>query len=185
MKLAIITQPAFFVEEDKIISALFDEGLDNLHLMKPDSSPIYLERLLSLTPDDYRRRITTHQHYYLKSEYSLSGIHVDGATTPLPDGYKGHFSRTCYSLPETKSARKKAEYVFLDCGNREDTLAYTVDDRRVYAMDMRLEDIQRCRELGFGGVVIGSDLWSRFDMHSHRDFHELLAHFRKLRKAAG
>ena len=41
MKLVLITKPTFFVEEDKIIASLFEEGLDNLHLYKPDSSPMY------------------------------------------------------------------------------------------------------------------------------------------------
>ena len=51
MKLAIMTKSTFFVEEDKILAALFDVGLDNLHLYKPETSPIYSERLLSLLPD--------------------------------------------------------------------------------------------------------------------------------------
>ena len=36
MKLIVVTTPTFFVEEDKIITALFEEGLDILHLRKPD-----------------------------------------------------------------------------------------------------------------------------------------------------
>ena len=32
MKLIVVTTPTFFVEEDKIITALFEEGLDILHL---------------------------------------------------------------------------------------------------------------------------------------------------------
>ena len=50
MKLAIMTKSTFFVEEDKILSSLFDEGMDNLHLFKPGSSPMYAERLLTLLP---------------------------------------------------------------------------------------------------------------------------------------
>ena len=30
-----MTQPTYFVEEDKILSALFEEGLDMLHINKP------------------------------------------------------------------------------------------------------------------------------------------------------
>lgn len=41
MKLVVMTKPTFFVEEDKILATLFDEGMDNLHLYKPDSSPMY------------------------------------------------------------------------------------------------------------------------------------------------
>ena len=37
MKLIVVTAPTFFVEEDKIITALFEEGLDILHLRKPET----------------------------------------------------------------------------------------------------------------------------------------------------
>lgn len=50
MKLILITTPTYFVEEDKIITTLFDEGLDILHLRKPDTAPVYAERLLTLIP---------------------------------------------------------------------------------------------------------------------------------------
>ncbi len=48
MKLIIMTLPTYFVEEDKILTALFDEGLDMLHINKPQSEPLYAERLLTL-----------------------------------------------------------------------------------------------------------------------------------------
>ena len=66
MKLIIMTKPTFFVEEDKILTTLFEEGLDNLHLFKPNSAPVYSERLLTLLADDYRKRIMVHDHIYLK-----------------------------------------------------------------------------------------------------------------------
>ena len=80
MKLVLMTQPTFFVEEDKILSSLFEAGLDDLHLFKPGSSPMYSERLLTLLPDDYRKRITVHDNYYLKEEFKLRGIHIDDET---------------------------------------------------------------------------------------------------------
>src|SRR5574344_2564595 len=89
MKLVIMTKSTFFVEEDKILSALFDEGLENLHLYKPGSTPISSERLLSLLPDDCYNKITVHDHYYLKSEYGLRGIHIDQPEDEVPDNYKG------------------------------------------------------------------------------------------------
>lgn len=58
MKLILITKPTYFVEEDKIITTLFDEGLDYLHLRKPDTAPVYAERLLNphsgKVPETYR-----------------------------------------------------------------------------------------------------------------------------------
>ena len=108
MKLVLITKPTFFVEEDKIIASLFEEGLDNLHLYKPDSSPMYAERLLSLLPEDYYRKITVHDHYYLKSEYHLAGIHIEHPEDPVPEGYRGRFSRTCLEIDQLKAPRATA-----------------------------------------------------------------------------
>ena len=36
-KLIVITSPYFFKGEDSILSHLFDEGMQHLHLRKPDS----------------------------------------------------------------------------------------------------------------------------------------------------
>ena len=63
MKLIVVTTPTFFVEEDKIITALFEEGLDILHLRKPETPAMYSERLLTLIPEKYHRRIVTHEHF--------------------------------------------------------------------------------------------------------------------------
>ena len=50
MKVYLITTDKFFVEENIIINALFEEGLDALHLRKPFSEPVLCERLLTLIP---------------------------------------------------------------------------------------------------------------------------------------
>ena len=113
MKLIVMTKPTFFVEEDKILANLFEEGLENLHLYKPGASPMYSERLLTLLGDDYRNRITVHGHFYLKEEFRLRGIHIDDAHTEPPVGYKGNVSRTCHAISELKEAKKQSNYVFL------------------------------------------------------------------------
>lgn len=200
MKLVIMTKPTFFVEEDKILSSLFDVGLDNLHLHKPGAAPMYSERLLTLLHDDYYNKITVHGHFYLKEEYGLKGIHIDDAKTQPPAGYKGHVSRTCHSLDELKEAKKKSSYVFLrnifdslTDGNEkasftqdelEDAADHGLIDKKVYALGgMNLENIRTARELGFGGVVVCGDLWNRFDIHNQLDYKELITHFERLRKA--
>ena len=71
MKLILITPPTYCVEEDKIITALFEEGLDTLHLRKPGTAPMFAERLLTLIPEQYHKRIVVHGHFYLKEEYRL------------------------------------------------------------------------------------------------------------------
>lgn len=183
-----MTKPTFFVEEDKILATLFEEGMDNLHLCKPGAEPVYSERLLTLLPEDYRSRITVHEHFYLKQEFRLRGIHLEDVQTPLPAGYRGNYSVTCHSTDNLKEAKKHANYVFLDVPIEElqATGGHSQIDKKVYASaDMTLNSIHAARELGFGGVVICDDLWSKFDIHSQQDYKELLAHFNKLCKAAG
>ena len=200
MKLVIMTKSTFFVEEDKILTTLFDEGMDNLHLFKPGSTPLYAERLLSLIPEDYYRKITVHDHFYLKNEYDLAGIHLDSPDTEIPNNYKGKIGRTCTDIQMLKEMKKKSSCVFLknifDCiefseekktftqQQLEDAADRGLIDRHVYALGgMSLDNIRMAKTLGFGGVVICGDLWSRFDIHNQTDFKELIAHFEKLRNA--
>ncbi len=202
MKLIIKTKSAFFVEEDKILASLFDEGMDNLHLSKPGSAPMYSERLLTLLPEDSYDKITVHDHFYLKEEYGLRGIHIDDTATELPVRYKGHVSRTCRNLDELKDTERKSDYVFLrnifDSQTQKDEKAtFSMDqlkeasrrgliDKRVYALGgMNMENIRIAKDLGFGGVVICGDLWNRFNIHQGMDYKEVIAHFEKLRKAIG
>ena len=195
-----MTKSTFFVEEDKILTTLFDEGMDNLHLFKPGSTPLYAERLLSLIPEDYYRKITVHDHFYLKNEYDLAGIHLDSADTEIPNNYKGKIGRTCTDIQMLKEMKKKSSCVFLKnifyCiefseekktftqQQLEDAADKGLIDRLVYALGgMSLDNIRMAKTLGFGGVVICGDLWSRFDIHNQTDFKELIAHFEKLRNA--
>lgn len=200
MKIVLMTKPTFFVEEDKILTALFDEGLDNLHLYKPGAAPVYSERLLTLLPDDIYSKTTVHEHFYLKEEYGLRGIHIDDATSPLPEGFKGKFSRTCASIDEIREARRKAEYVFLKdtFSTNDDEKANQLQnarleraadcgliDRKVYAFGgVNIDNIRVAKELGFGGIVICNDLWDRFDIHHQLDYKELITHFERIRKMA-
>ena len=202
MKLAIMTQSTFFVEEDKILAALFEAGLDNLHLYKPGSSPIYSERLLSLLPSTTYNKITVHEHFYLKDEYNLAGIHLDDASIQEPIGYKGRISRTCKRIEDLKETKKSSSYVFLgnilnSQSNKSvlsdldmNSLTKAADcgliDKKVYALGgMNIDNIQFARDLGFGGIVICGDLWNRFNIHHQIDYKELIAHFEKLRKLVG
>ena len=200
MKLVVMTKSTFFVEEDKIIISLFEEGLENLHLYKPNSSPLYAERLLSLLPEEYDKRITVHEHFYLKSEYNLAGIHIDNENNSVPEGYKGNYSRSCTNLELLKEMKRKAKYVFLknifDCiefkeersnfnmQQLEEAANRGLIDKHVYALGgMSIDNIHLAKELGFGGVVICGDLWNRFNIHKQVDYKEVITHFERLRNA--
>ncbi len=199
MKLTVLTSSDFFVEEDKILTTLFEEGLDTLHLRKPGSEPVFCERLLSLIPQQYLCRIVVRDHFYLKDEFSLMGIHLSRRHPDAPGNYSGQVTRTCYSLHELELHRDDSPCVFLSnvfdgVSDPEVKSAYTpgvlsaarrsglIGCNVVAEGGVTLDNIERLRGLGFGGAAVCGDLWGRFDIHSHRDFKDLIRHFRLLRK---
>ena len=113
MKLILLTCPEFFVEEDKILTTLFEEGLDILHLRKPNSEPVFCERLLSLMPEQYRKKIVVHDHFYLRDEFGLMGIHLSKRHPQAPASYNGPVTRTCYDLQSVVEQKPTCEYVLL------------------------------------------------------------------------
>lgn len=201
MKLILMTTPYFFVEEHQILNALFDEGLEILHLRKPNTEPVYSERLLTLISESYRKRIVVHDHFYLKNEYGLRGIHLSHRNPELPPKYKGHISCSCRTAEEVMAHKKSCDYVFLspifsNANTESEELRMSqaqlrewsqrkVIDRKVMAFGgVNLDNIQRVKDLGFGGAVVLGDIWNRFNIHSAQDYKSLIMQFRKLRKAA-
>lgn len=199
MKLILISPPTYFVEEDKIITALFEEGLDILHLRKPNTAPIYAERLLTLVPEQYHKRIVVHGHFYLKEEFKLKGIHLNSRNPNLPGNYKGHLSCSCHSLEEVKEHKKNCDYVFIspvfDSISKKNYHAnYTPEeirkahkagiiDKKVIALGgIDVDNIRQVKEYGFGGAAIMGALWDKFDTCLDKNFGQVIEHFKKLKK---
>lgn len=199
MKLILITPPKFFIEEDKILTTLFEEGLDVLHLRKPDTSPMYSERLLTLIPKQYHKRIVTHDHFYLKEEFNLMGIHLNKRNPNIPLNYKGHVSCSCHSLEEVKQKKAHFNYVFMspifDSISKKEYLSnFSAEelkqasksgliDKKVIALGgIHTGNIQTLKKYGFGGVAVLGDIWDRYDEHETINYAEIIERFRLLKK---
>lgn len=201
MKLIVVTAPTFFVEEDKIITALFEEGLDILHLRKPETPAMYSERLLTLIPEKYHKHIVTHEHFYLQEEFSLMGIHLNSRNPNEPHDYSGNLSCTCHSLNEVQKKKHFYDYLFLspiyNCITKSGTMSgFTAEelhlagknkviDSRIMALGgITPDNILEVKSYGFGGAVIMGDLWNKFNACTDRDYLEVIRHFKKLKKMA-
>ena len=196
-----MTTPYFFIEEHRILSALFDEGLDVLHMRKPDSEVVYSERLLTLLPTTYRKKVMIHDHFYLKKEYGLRGLHINPRSAATDKKYSGSMSCTLGNIEEVEAMKKMFDYMFLgplyNSNLPENQKGSLIDkenlvkgarsgaiDRKVMAMgNVTLDNVAELRDLNFGGVVILGDIWNKFNIHSTQDFKELIEHFKRLRKA--
>ncbi|NDV64491.1 thiamine phosphate synthase [Bacteroides sp. 224] len=199
MKLIVITPPTFFIEEDKIITVLFEEGLDILHLRKPEASAMYSERLLTLIPEKYHKRIVTHEHFYLKEEFKLMGIHLNTRNPKEPHDYAGHVSCSCRSLDDLGRKKHFYDYVFLrpmydtESGLLTD---YTAEDLRQAAKEKLIdtnvmafggitpENILEVKDFGFGGAVVMNNLWDKFDTQRDKDYVGIIEHFKMLKEMA-
>lgn len=201
MKLIVITTPTFFTEEDQIITALFEEGLDYLHLRKPGTEPIYAERLLTLIPEQYHKRIVVHDHFYLTEEFNLLGIHLNHRNPEIPTSYKGHISCSCHSIDDVKRRKVLCDYVFLSpifdsISKNNYSSAYSgsqlmqasktgIIDRKVIALGgIQSNNIRHVKELGFGGAAVLGDIWNRFDSFNTVSYKSIIDHFKKLKKLA-
>ena len=201
MKLIVVTAPTFFVEEEDIITALFEEGLDILHLRKPETSAMYSERLLTLIPEKYHKRIVTHEHFYLQEEFNLMGIHLNQRNPNEPHDYAGNVSTMCHTLDDLTCKKRFYDYVFL---TPHEEFTYSADfltdytpeqlkrakkmkqiDSRVMAFGGTLENVKEIKKYGFGGAVIMNDLWHKFNASTDRDYQAIIDHFKKIKAKVG
>ena len=167
MKLALMTQPTFFVEEDKILTSLFEEGLDDLHLYKPGSEPMYSERLLTLLADEYWHITRTCTHLDQLKEAKRHADYV--LLKYIFDSQTEADQKATFTMAELQEASRRG-----------------LIDKHVYALGgMNMDTVRTARDLGFGGIVISGDLWNRFNIHQELDYRALIDHFVKLRKAVG
>lgn len=199
MKLIAMTTPTFFVEEDQIITALFEEGLDILHLRKPETPPMYSERLLTLIPQKYHKRIVVHDHFYLQEEFGLMGIHLNERNPNEPHDYSGHLTSSCQTLEEVKVKKRFYDYVLLfpvfdgispsamPAGFTLDELkaaekSHVIDSHVMALGGVREQNIRTVKKLGFGGAVLLGDLWNQFDYRNNLNYDGIIQHFIKLKE---
>ena len=191
MKLIVITSPAFLADEGASVNALFEAGLEILHLRKPHSSSDEVERLVQSVSEPFRNRIVLHEHFELVGKYGLKGIHLNARNPVAPEGYRGHISRSCHSLQEVEGWKAVCDYVFLspiyDSISKEGYGAHftaeqlqdarlcgLIDEKVVALGGICTDNIPEVNSFGFGGVALLGDVWNREGAEFLPHFHQLL-----------
>ena len=112
-QLIAITLPTFFPREAQVITTLFQNGLERLHLRKPAASADELRRLLDEIPGEYHPAIALHDHFELWAEYpAIGGVHLNSRNAEVPPGFRGRISRSCHTFEEVV-ANRQLDYCFL------------------------------------------------------------------------
>lgn len=76
----VITNPIPIVNEINTIHALFECGLELIHVRKPDFSKEEMKVYLSKITKDYRSRLVLHQHHQLALDFGINRIHLTQGT---------------------------------------------------------------------------------------------------------
>ena len=175
--LIVITTPTLYPDEGELISSLFNEGLEKLHLRKPEAYADSLIHLLEQIPEEYYSRRVLHDHFEITTTFPVGGIHLNKRNTDIPVHFKGSVSRSCHSLKELEEW-KNLDYLFLSpifqsiskegYGNGfpwNDLVEASnkgIITPRVFALGgMNVEQIQQTKDLNFGGAVVLGALWGK------------------------
>ena len=189
MKLAVATKPTFFVEEDKIITRLFDEGLDYLFLYKEYPHPQFVERLLNLIPKKYHKRIYS-CNSRLMQEYKLAGTLFSlGSNAPL-DNEKGKIVGYASNLQHLKELRKTYDIVCFGPLGRTfyqsaelNEIGKKMINKNTWAFgNIDESNLKRLTNYGFGGVILDELIWDNFDSCRSTDYTELVDRFKRIKK---
>ena len=74
--LTVISSPTAVTAEAGIINVLFEEGLEILHIRKPDTEVDELRALIEKIHSKYHHQIVLHQHHEIANDYGIKRWHI-------------------------------------------------------------------------------------------------------------
>jgi thiamine-phosphate pyrophosphorylase len=182
MNIAVITWPEFFEGEAEAIEALFEAGLDVLHLRKPTAETEALRQFVEKINTKFHGRITVHGRLDAIRDLGVGGFHIPKVEWQVNTIRKltgKRLSRSCHSLEEVKVSLTLCNYVFLSpifdsisksgygaafsaeelaTGRRAEIIT-----RQVYALGgITPERFGLIRTWGFGGAGVLGYIWEPF-----------------------
>ena len=194
MKWITITSPEFLSGEATFIGKLFSQGLDLLHLRKPEASLEAYKQLFLQIPEQWHSRIVLHEHFELAEEYKLHGIHLNRRCSVVPNAYHGSISCSCHTIEEVITQKDSKNYVFLSpifdsiskvgyhaafspTSLKQAAVENVIDEKVIALGGITANNIPLVKEWHFGGVALLGDIWKRM---SDPQVDEYLNHIRTL-----
>ena len=194
MKWITITSPEFLSGEAIFIDNLFLQGLDLLHIRKPDAPLEAYKRFLLQIPKQWYSRIVLHEHFAIAEEFGLHGIHLNRRYSVAPNAFHGSISCSCHTIEEVITQKESKDYVFLSpifdsiskVGYhaafsptllKQAAIENVIDEKVIALGGITVNNIPFVKEWHFGGVAFLGDIWKRM---SDPQVDEYLKHIRTL-----
>ena len=174
MQVIALSAPIPTEGEHETMCWLFEQGLDRLHIRKPDASNNEVKDLINSIPIEFRGKSSIHSyHKELCKTYTACGIHHTSKSIFNPD-FEGSQSKSFHSIEEVKSATQEYNYGFLSpifpsitkadyVGNFDEKKLIELNESSsfpLYALGgVSPETVKKAKALGFAGVVLFGTLW--------------------------
>ncbi len=120
MNVVVITTDTYVPDEHKIIDALFNAGLQRLHIRKPRLTAPETCHFIKTISEEHREKLVIHHHHELYTEMGLGGIHLSSIdrdsseTLALLNGVPAKaLSASLHSWAELDRLRVACSYVFI------------------------------------------------------------------------
>jgi len=195
----LITNPQQISNEIEIINALFEEGLETLHVRKPGFDKAQMIEYISSIDNRFHARIMLHSHYELLDSFNLKGLHFTEKTKHLLPNYdmvNCTKSLAVHELGELKSVRSKVDYALLSplfpSVSKEGYFKqWNFEELRLelekkYSFNIvalggiTLENVQKVKELGFNDFALLGSIWE--PVKAGCSVNEVISRFKNFKK---
>jgi len=175
MRLIVITPPEAIAQEWVQVNALFDAGMEILHLRKPHFSKTEYIDLLEGIKQEHHLKIKIHEFFELTENYNLLGVHLNARNPKYSGSRMINISKSCHSIEEL-NAIDEYDYMFLSpifdsiskkgyLSNFNDEALLTASsngkiNQKVIALGgINQETLPKLKKYTFGGAAVLGSIW--------------------------
>lgn len=114
-KLILISPEAEKRDEVKVLTRLFNHGLEVFHLRRPLWSMVQTRDYLQSVPSTFHDKITLHSHFALAGEFKIRGIHLNENNKKLISQFDSYriISASFHSPEDIEENNYPYQYIFL------------------------------------------------------------------------
>ena len=194
MQLVLFTSNDKFRSEIYIVIKMLENGLETLHIKKPNFSKKQMTAYINQIPEKYHRKLIIHSFYSLIFKYNLKGIHISKKFRTKTAQFKTllfllrffnkkkHISCSCHSIEQLLEIPKFYSYVLLtpvfnhhemNAKFSKNTLENIIPQVNfdVYASGgINLENMHELESIGFKGVSLMGSIWFNDDKQPLANF---------------
>ncbi|MDX1444768.1 thiamine phosphate synthase [Lishizhenia sp.] len=181
--LVLFTPEQDHPQEMEIVCALFEAGLERLHLRKPGATKNDYKAYLNAIPTEHLHRVYIHQYHDLKEEFPT--IHLHLRNQDLPNEHFKAKTTGAHSVEEALEKLKSFEEVYLspvfpsiskDGYKRKENLSIQHLDtnlrQRIIALGgIHPENLSNAKEFGFHHFAVLGCIWQ--SAHPLQSFKQL------------